>query len=69
MCNKEPKVSPEGVYNVKETAGMLEIHRDTLARRRKEGRIRPLNPGAGRGFRYKGEEILRFWRTENFLAV
>lgn len=69
MYNDEPKVNPDGIYNVKETAALLGIHRDTLNDRRKKGRIIPVNPNATKGFKYKGEAISRFWRLENFQPV
>lgn len=67
MCNEQPEVNPEGVYNVKETCYHLAISKDTLNNRRKRGLIKPLNPCATSGFRYLGAEIIRFWRKENFL--
>lgn len=67
MCNEQPDVKREGVYNVKETCYYLAISKDTLNNRRRRGLITPLNPCARSGFRYLGAEIIRFWRSENFL--
>lgn len=69
MQNEEPDINPEAVYNVKETAAILGIHRDTLDDRRKKGRINPVNPNVSKGFKYKGDAIRRFWRLENYLPV
>lgn len=67
MCNEQPDVKHDAVYNVKETCYHLDISKDTLNNRRKRGLITPLNPHAASGFRYLGAEIVRFWRSENYL--
>ncbi len=66
MCNEEPKANPAGIYNVKDTCNLLEVHRRSLGRWRRQGRIKPLNPALPRLFTYTGAEIIRFWHDYNY---
>ncbi|MCF0219825.1 MAG: DNA-binding protein [Muribaculaceae bacterium] len=67
MCNEEPKINDNAVYNIKETCAILCINRDTLRDRTRKGLILPLNPLSARGFKYSGKAIRRLWCLENYM--
>ena len=69
MCNEEPKVNPDATFGVKETCALLGMSKNTLADRRRKGKITPVNPQVRRWYRYSGEAIRRLWRTENNLPT
>lgn len=58
-----PKVIADGAYNTTETSNLLGVHRDTLNRYVKQGRIHCLySLSEGRKF-FEGREISRFWHN------
>ena len=62
MTNVEPKVRPEGRYNMNETATLLGIHRNTLRTYTDKGYIKCRYRKRTLAKFYLGEEVLRFWR-------
>lgn len=61
MVNEKPDVKKNARYNVKETAKLLGIHRNTLQNHTDKGHITAhIHKATGRKF-YTGEEIVRFW--------
>ena len=64
MVSTEPNVSLTGRYTIDETAELLGIHRNTLCRYAKHGKIRfGIRRADSRKF-FFGSEILRFWRAQ-----
>jgi len=64
MVNEEPKVSDFGRYSAEETCKLLGIHRNTLSRWVKEGKVRfGIRRVNTRKF-YLGREIKRIWRAQ-----
>lgn len=64
MTGIEPVLPPTRRYTIKETCEILDIHRNTLGRKTKEGEIRVNYRKAGSKVRpfYLGKDIMRFWR-------
>lgn len=63
MTATEPKVDKTGRYTVAQTCEVLDISRETLRKRTKEGKIRCTVSRNDNKKRYPGIEIIRFWRT------
>ena len=62
MTSTEPNVKLTSRYSIVETCKFLGIHRNTLSRYAKKGRIRyGIRASTGRKF-YLGSEILKFWQ-------
>lgn len=63
MTITEPNVSPRGHYNMKQTADILGIHRNSLRSYNKNGLIKSGNRKIGRKDKFfLGSEIIRFWK-------
>lgn len=63
MVTTEPKVNKDGRYSVEETAVLLGVHRNTVLRYTKQGKLLfGIRRSNTRKF-YTGSEILRFWRA------
>ena len=65
MVNEIPDVKPHSTYNVKETCAILNICKDTLTEKRKQGKIKPINPNNPKRYRYSGASIRKLWLIEN----
>lgn len=64
MVTIEPKVVLNGRYTIDETCELLGLHRNTLTRYTKRGKIRfGIRRADSRRF-YLGSEILKFWRAQ-----
>lgn len=63
MVNYEPHVSKTARYTIDETSNLLGIHRHTLRRYTKQGKICYSRRHADDRKFYFGKEILRFWRA------
>lgn len=64
MTSNEPKVSPTSRYNVSETCIILGIHRNTLRKYTRLGRIKSgRRKSTGQKF-YLGSEIIKFWISQ-----
>jgi len=64
MTTMEPKVSDAGRYSVMETCAALEIHRNTLCKWTREGKIKcGIRRVTNRLF-YTGAEIKKVWRMQ-----
>lgn len=64
MTEHEPIVKPNSRYSIEETCRHLGIHRNTLLKYTKLGRIRyGVRTVTLRKF-YTGSEILRFWKAQ-----
>lgn len=64
MVTEIPKVYPTSRYTVGETSKILGIHRNTLLKYTKFGRIRyGIRKSTGKKF-YTGTEILSFWTKQ-----
>ena len=62
MTSTQPDVKLTSRYSRVETCKLLGIHRNTLSRYTKSGKIRfGIRASTGRKF-YLGSEILRFWQ-------
>lgn len=59
---EEPKVADNGRYTATETCKALGIHRDTLTRYRKSGRIKATYRKIDGRRVYTGSEIKKIWR-------
>lgn len=63
MTNTIPNVDPKGLYGTVKAAEALQVHKTTICRWHKEGKL------AGRYRRHNGysvftgEEIIRFWKS------
>ena len=66
MVNYEPLVSRNTRYTIDETCCLLGIHRHTLRRYSKQGKIKFGIRGADSCKFYLGKEILRFWNAQVF---
>jgi len=63
MVIDEPQVSRNGRYNIEDTCRLLGIHRNTLMRYVKKGRICfGIRRSTTRKY-FTGSEILRFWKS------
>lgn len=62
MTNTQPDVAPGGYYNGVETAKALGICRRSLCYYRKRLLINPVLHRPTMRYRYKGSEIIRFWK-------
>lgn len=63
MVNYEPPVSVGRRYTIEETSSLLGIHRHTLRRYTKQGKIKcSIRRSDNRKF-YSGREIVRFWKA------
>lgn len=64
MIPTVPDVTPDGRYNATQTAKALGIGRMTLWRLTKAGILMPrIHRHSGRA-RYRGKDILAYWRAE-----
>lgn len=63
MIETEPKVKPEGLYSVTQTAIILGVNRQTIRRYAKNGDLKFKIRKATLRKVIKGSEILRFWRS------
>ena len=64
MNSAEPNIVMSSRYSIDETCAFLGVHRHTLRRYTKKGKIRcGFHRINGRKF-YLGSEILRFWRSQ-----
>lgn len=60
----EPQVVQSSRYSMEEAAELLAVHRNTLLRYAKEGKIRfGIRRGTKRKF-FLGSEIIRFWKAQ-----
>lgn len=64
MITTPPAVHPDGRYNTVQTAKALEIGRTTLWRLANAGIIRPRFDKRTGKARYRGKDIIAFWRAE-----
>lgn len=58
-----PKVDSKGLYNSKEAASLLGIHRNTLRRYVLMNRIRPKADMLSGRYFFAGSELTRFWNS------
>ena len=63
MIETEPKVKPEGLYSVTQTAIILGVNRQTIRQKEKNGDLKFKIRKATLRKVIKGSEILRFWRS------
>ncbi len=65
MTGIEPVLPPTQRYTIKETCGILGIHRNTLHRKTMEGEIKGVFRQSGKKVKtyYLGKDIMRFWRV------
>lgn len=56
-----PKVSPNARYSLKEAAGLLGVHPNTVSNYTKRGAIRVQYSKANGRPRYLGSDILKLW--------
>ncbi len=63
MTSTEPQVSLSGRYSINQTCALLEMHRNTLRTKTKMGLISCVITKDGHT-KYKGVDILRFYRAE-----
>lgn len=63
MIRNIPKVDPHGLYETKETAGALEVHKSTICRWHREGKLRGRIRKCNGHSVFSGEEIIRFWKS------
>lgn len=63
MIETEPKVTPEGLYSVTQTAIILGVNRQTIRRYANNGDLKFEIRKATLRKVIKGSEILRFWRS------
>lgn len=65
MTGIEPVLPPTQRYTIKETCGILGIHRNTLHRKTMEGEIKGVFRQSGKTVKtyYLGKDIMRFWRV------
>ncbi len=63
ITSEEPAVSPSGVYSITQTCAVLGICYNTLMKYVRDGLLVPMEIGSLRRMHFKGERILRFWRT------
>lgn len=64
MVNEQPAVSPTGRYSVMETCKILGIHRNTLRKYTRQGRIRCGVRRVNARIFYTGSEILSVWMRQ-----
>lgn len=64
MIKTKPIVYEERYYNIKQTCGILDIHRETLNKYTASGRISCVR-FSPHNIMYLGSEILRFWNKKN----
>lgn len=64
LTTEEPKVTPNGRYNVMQASFALGIHRNTLQRYTDYGYIKCCFRRSTKRKFYTGTEILRFWRAQ-----
>lgn len=65
MTGIEPVLPPTQRYTIKETCGILGIHRNTLHRKTMEGEIRAIFRKSGNRVTplYLGKDIMKYWRV------
>lgn len=63
MTATEPQVSLNGRYSIRQTCDLLGMHRNTLRQKTKSGLITCFVTKDGHT-RYKGVEILKYYRAE-----
>ncbi len=64
MLATEPRVSENGRYSLREACELLGVHKTTMIRWVKEGKIRyGIRRSNYRKF-YLGRELVRFWRAQ-----
>lgn len=63
MVTYEPRVNLNGRYSTDEAAALLGVHRNTIIRYTKKGKLRfGIRRSTTRKY-YTGAEILRFWKA------
>ena len=63
MVDEEPKVAQRGKYTITEASKRLGVHRNTLARYLKEGKIRcRFSKETNRKY-FSGDDLVRLWRA------
>lgn len=64
MVNEQPNIKATSRFSIAETCGLLGIHRNTLRKYTKEGRIKAgVRKSTAKPF-YLGSEILNFWTRQ-----
>ena len=63
MTSEEPRVSNTGRFTITGTCAVLGICYNTLMKYVRTGDIVPLPIGGSGRMRFKGSEIIRFWRS------
>lgn len=64
MTENEPNVKPTSRYSIVQTCSLLGIHRNSLRKYTKMGKINAgIRKSTGRRF-YLGSEILKFWNMQ-----
>lgn len=63
MVDEEPRVAQRGKYTITEASRRLGVHRNTLARYLKEGKIRcRFSKETNRKY-FSGDDLVRLWRA------
>ena len=62
MTTTEPQVGDRDIFNIKQTAEVLGMHHNTVARKADQGAIIPIiGRESGKRF-FTGKEIKRYWK-------
>lgn len=64
MKSSEPKVVLNYQYSIAETCEFLGVHRESLRRYTRDGKIRCSFHRSNKRKFYLGSEILRFWKSK-----